>query len=201
MYKIGELHFRLLVRMDFHVKAKNERFTAASSRCRQNISRRRLPDYVKTLHQKACRTIIFLHSWTNQIIDLWCCRWHCRRQILNSLLSGHCCNLVSRVLSLLERTLGTRLALLRCANRELTQWWRRQRGHKSAYLMSKNNYFYTHRTPRMFIFIFIFIYELNVLYENSNVKWAPWRTSAHCGKGENATFVSKFLICSYQFNV
>ena len=39
------------------------------------ISRRRLPDYVKTLHQKACRTcstiiIIFLHS-TNQIIDLW----------------------------------------------------------------------------------------------------------------------------------
>ena len=44
--------------------------------------------YVKTLHQKACRTcstIIFLHS-TNQIIDLWRCRWRCRRQILNSLL-------------------------------------------------------------------------------------------------------------------
>ena len=37
------------------------------------ISRRRSVDYVKTLHQKACRTcstIIFLHS-TNQIIDLW----------------------------------------------------------------------------------------------------------------------------------
>ena len=51
------------------------------------ISLRRLADYVKTLHQKACRTcstIIFLHS-TNQIIDLWRCRWHCRRQILNSL--------------------------------------------------------------------------------------------------------------------
>ena len=49
------------------------------------ISRRRLADYVQTLHQKACRTcstIIFLHS-TNQIIDLWRCR--CRRQILNSL--------------------------------------------------------------------------------------------------------------------
>jgi len=56
------------------------------------ISRRRLADYVKTLHQKACGTcsmIIFLHS-TNQIIDLWRCRWRCRRQILNSLfaLSG-----------------------------------------------------------------------------------------------------------------
>jgi len=50
------------------------------------ISRRRLADYVKKLHQKACQThttIIFLHS-TNQIIDLWrChCRWH--RDFLNS---------------------------------------------------------------------------------------------------------------------
>ena len=38
----------------------------------KKISRRRLADYVKTLHQKACRTcstIIFLHS-TNQIIEL-----------------------------------------------------------------------------------------------------------------------------------
>ena len=52
------------------------------------ISRRRLADYDKTLHQKACRTcstIIFLHT-TNQIIDLWRCRRRCRRQILNSLL-------------------------------------------------------------------------------------------------------------------
>ena len=48
------------------------------------ISRRRLADYVKTLHQKACRTVIFLHP-TNQIIDLWRCRRCCRRQILNSL--------------------------------------------------------------------------------------------------------------------
>ena len=53
------------------------------------ISRRPLADYVKTLHQKACRTcstIIFLHS-TNQIIDLWRCRWRCRRQTLSSLLT------------------------------------------------------------------------------------------------------------------
>ena len=49
------------------------------------MSRRRLADYHKTLHQKACSTIIFLHS-TNQIIDSWRCRWRCRRQILNSLI-------------------------------------------------------------------------------------------------------------------
>ena len=52
------------------------------------ISRRCLADYVKTLNQKACctcSTIIFLHS-TNEITDLWRCRWRCRRQILNSLL-------------------------------------------------------------------------------------------------------------------
>ena len=53
------------------------------------MSRRRLPDYVKKLHQQACRTcstIIFLHS-TNQIIDLWRCLWHCRLQIWSTLLT------------------------------------------------------------------------------------------------------------------
>ena len=38
-------------------------------------SRRHLADYVKTMHQKACRTcstIIFPRS-TNQVIDLWRC--------------------------------------------------------------------------------------------------------------------------------
>ena len=35
--KIGGVHFRLLDTNDFHVKAKNERFTAASFRCRQNL--------------------------------------------------------------------------------------------------------------------------------------------------------------------
>jgi len=53
------------------------------------ISRRCLADYVKTLHQKVCCTcskIIFLHSIT-QIIDLWRCRWRCRRQILSSLIN------------------------------------------------------------------------------------------------------------------
>ena len=37
LYKISEVHFCLLGTNGFHVKAKNERFTAASSRCRQNL--------------------------------------------------------------------------------------------------------------------------------------------------------------------
>ena len=37
LYKKGESHFRLLGTNDFHDKAKSERFTAASSRCRQNL--------------------------------------------------------------------------------------------------------------------------------------------------------------------
>ena len=37
LYKIGELHFRLLDANGFHVKAKSERFTAATPRCRQNL--------------------------------------------------------------------------------------------------------------------------------------------------------------------
>ena len=36
-YKIDELHFQLHGTNGFHVKAKSERFTAASSRCRQNL--------------------------------------------------------------------------------------------------------------------------------------------------------------------
>ena len=37
LYKIGEVHFRLLGTNGFHVKAKSERFSATSSRCRQNL--------------------------------------------------------------------------------------------------------------------------------------------------------------------
>ena len=37
LYKIGELHFRLLGTNSFHVKAESERSTAASLRCRQNL--------------------------------------------------------------------------------------------------------------------------------------------------------------------
>ena len=37
LYKIGGVHFRLLGTNVFHLKLKNEGFTAASSRCRQNL--------------------------------------------------------------------------------------------------------------------------------------------------------------------
>ena len=37
LYKMGELHFRLLGTNGFHVKAKSERSTAASLRSRQNL--------------------------------------------------------------------------------------------------------------------------------------------------------------------
>ena len=37
LYKIGELHFRLLGTNGFHVNAKSERFTAATPCCRQNL--------------------------------------------------------------------------------------------------------------------------------------------------------------------
>ena len=93
LYKIGELHFRLLGTNGFHVKAKSERFTASSSRRHQNLKYENFMSLFcrlrQTLHQKACRmcsTIIFLHS-TNQIFDLWCCRSRCHRQILNSLMT------------------------------------------------------------------------------------------------------------------
>ena len=84
------MRFRLLGTDGFHVKAKNERSLLRARvvvrTSNMKISSRRLADYVKTMHQKACRTrstIIFLHS-TNQIIDLWRCRRRCRHQILNS---------------------------------------------------------------------------------------------------------------------
>ena len=67
----------LLLRDGLVVRTKNTK-----------ISRLHLADYVKTLHQKACRTfstIICPHS-TCQIIDLWCCRSSCPRHFLNSLL-------------------------------------------------------------------------------------------------------------------
>ena len=35
--KVGGVHFRLLGTNGFHVKAKDERFNAASSRCRHNL--------------------------------------------------------------------------------------------------------------------------------------------------------------------
>ena len=48
LYKTGEVYFRLLGTNGFHIKAENERFTAAGSRCCQTsnmkISSSRLAD-------------------------------------------------------------------------------------------------------------------------------------------------------------
>ena len=93
LYKIGEVRYRLLGTNAFHVKAKNEGFTAAGRvvvrTSKMKISRRHLADYVKKLHQKrAARAarLFFPHS-TNQIIHLWRCRCRRCRHFLNSLIS------------------------------------------------------------------------------------------------------------------
>ena len=71
LYKIGGVHFRLLGTNGFHVKAKNESLTAASSRCRQNLKyenftwpfgrlRQNIAPKKKAYHM--CSAIVFLHS-------------------------------------------------------------------------------------------------------------------------------------------
>ena len=57
LYKEDEVHFRLLGTNGFNIKAKkNERLTAASSRCRQSLKmktlRRYLADHVKNCTKK-----------------------------------------------------------------------------------------------------------------------------------------------------
>ena len=70
LYKISQGHFRLLGTNGFQAKAKNERFTAESSRCSQNLKNENFSTS-KKLHQKARDH--FSYS-TNQIIGLWRCR-------------------------------------------------------------------------------------------------------------------------------
>ena len=80
LYKISGVRFRLLGTSGFRAKARYQRFTAASSRCLQNLEHENFTSSLGRLReniaQKACRTcstIIFLDS-TNQTIDLWRCR-------------------------------------------------------------------------------------------------------------------------------
>ena len=95
LYETGEEHFFFFFGTNaFHVKAKNERFTAASSRCLRNLKYENFTSSFGRLRQKlhrTCSTIIFPHL-TNQIINLWRCRGRCRRHFLNSLLSNICRN-------------------------------------------------------------------------------------------------------------
>ena len=51
-YKIGEVHFLLLGTNGFHVKAKNGRFTAPGSRCRQNLKYENFTSLFGRLRQK-----------------------------------------------------------------------------------------------------------------------------------------------------
>ena len=51
LYKISEVHFRLLDTNDFHVKAKNERFTAVSSHCRENLKYESFRSSVRTISE------------------------------------------------------------------------------------------------------------------------------------------------------
>ena len=75
LYKIGvqkctKVHFRFLGTNGFHAKAKNERWTAAGSRCDQKCH---VVIWQATLHQKACGTwsTINIPYLTNHIVDLW----------------------------------------------------------------------------------------------------------------------------------
>ena len=54
LYKIGELHFHLLGTNGFHVKAKSERFTAATPRCRQKLKYENFTSSFSRLRQKHC---------------------------------------------------------------------------------------------------------------------------------------------------
>ena len=51
LYKIGEVHFRLLGTNGFHVNAKSERFSATSSRCGQNLNNENYTSSFGRLHQ------------------------------------------------------------------------------------------------------------------------------------------------------
>ena len=52
LYKIGEVHCRLVGTDGFHAKAKNERFTAAGSRCRLNLKYENFTASFSRLRQK-----------------------------------------------------------------------------------------------------------------------------------------------------
>ena len=58
--RIGEVYFRWIGTNGFHVKEENERFTAAVSRCRQNLKYEKFTSSFdrlrQKLHQKACHT-------------------------------------------------------------------------------------------------------------------------------------------------
>ena len=106
LYKIGGVHFRLLGTNGFHVKAKKERFTAASSRCRQNIkyenftlSFRRLRQNIAPKACCTCSTISFLRSTNEVIVNFWRCRCRWRRPVGRGVLSAEWVMIISYLAS------------------------------------------------------------------------------------------------------
>ena len=68
-HKIGKVHFCWLGTNDFHVKAKNKRFTAAGLRCGQNLKYENFTSLFGQLHQKiAAKSMLHDHfSLFNQL--------------------------------------------------------------------------------------------------------------------------------------
>ena len=58
LYKIGEVHFRLLGTNGFHVKAKSERFTSASWCCRRNLKYENFTSSFGRLRQNIAPNIV-----------------------------------------------------------------------------------------------------------------------------------------------
>ena len=78
LYKIEKVHFRLLDTKGFQVKAKNERFSAASWRCRHNLKNQNFTSsfgrfrYKNCTERRAARAAR-LFSIIQPIISLICC--------------------------------------------------------------------------------------------------------------------------------
>ena len=126
------------------------------------ISRLRLPDYVKTWHQKSCRrcsTIIFLHS-TNQIIDLWRCGCRCCRQILNSLKMKNARAKRAKILFFIFKYANSWGAC--CRRRELIGHVKKRIQYKSAIMPKSPRNFYSLIQILNFIKVSIHLCLLNV---------------------------------------
>ena len=76
LYKTGEVHFRLPCTNGFHAKAKNERFIAAGSRCRQYLKNENFTssfaDYVKICTKKRAARAARLFFLIQPIKSLIC---------------------------------------------------------------------------------------------------------------------------------
>ena len=61
LYKVDEVHFRLLGTNGFTIKAKNQRFTAEGSRCHQNLKYENFTSSFSRLRQKiAVKSVLHL---------------------------------------------------------------------------------------------------------------------------------------------